>query len=223
MPFTIEQFIKVFESYNHAIYPIQWVLDLLAIVAVFLAVKTGLYSGRVIAALLAILWLWMGIAYHLVFFTGINKAAYFFALLCIVQAAIFLLIGVARNKLNFRAKFNTVGIIGWVLIIFALFIYPALGYLFGHMYPQSPTFGTPCPTTIFTFGLLLWVERKMPLYVLAIPFLWSLIGFTAALTLGIREDTGLLVAGMLGTLLMIWKNKSLKENTPNPSLKPSAQ
>jgi len=42
----------------------------------------------------------------------------------------------------------------------------------------------------------------VPRYALIIPLLWSSIGFTAALTLGIREDIGLLVAGLVGTVLL---------------------
>jgi Family of unknown function (DUF6064) len=35
IPFTIEQFFQVFEKYNQAIYPIQFVLILVAIVIIF--------------------------------------------------------------------------------------------------------------------------------------------------------------------------------------------
>ncbi|MCU0579417.1 MAG: DUF6064 family protein, partial [Desulfobacterota bacterium] len=71
------------------------------------------------------------------------------------------------------------------------------------------TFGVPCPTTIFTFGILLFTSGRLPKTVLAIPFIWSIIGFTAALTLGILEDIGLLVAGLFGTAaIVIWDRKA---------------
>jgi hypothetical protein len=89
-------------------------------------------------------------------------------------------------------------------------IYPTLGYFLGHIYPKSPTFGLPCPTTIFTFGLLLWTDVKLPKTILIIPFLWSLVGFTAALTLGILEDTGLLVSGVLGVGLILFRDRSVQ-------------
>jgi hypothetical protein len=211
IPFTTEQFLQVFQSYNQAVYPLQWILFFLAVAAVFLALKPGSFSNRVIAALLASLWLWMGVAYHLFFFTHINVAAYLFGFLCVIQALILFISGVIRRELNFSPRLNTSGIVGGVLITYALIIYPVLGYIFGHVYPQSPTFGTPCPTTIYTFGLLLWTQGRTPLQVLIIPFTWSLIGFTAALILGIREDTGLLVASILGTSLIVWKNKASQE------------
>lgn len=66
-----------------------------------------------------------------------------------------------------------------------------------------PVFGvTPCPTTIFTFGLLLWTASRVPLYIIVIPFIWSLIGVSAAINLGIIEDYGLVVAGVAGSILI---------------------
>ena len=95
-------------------------------------------------------------------------------------------------------------------MLYALLIYPVLGSMLGHVYPQSPTFGLPCPTTIFTFGILLWTDKQVPIPVLIIPFLWSIIGFTAALSLGITEDTGLLIAGVVSTLLIVLRNRAAK-------------
>jgi Family of unknown function (DUF6064) len=85
-----------------------------------------------------------------------------------------------------------------------------LGYALGQTFPGSPTFGTPCPTTIFTFGLLLWADKKVPLSLLIIPVLWSIVGTLAALNFGIKEDFGLLVAGTIGTTFIIWYNLTSK-------------
>jgi hypothetical protein len=79
-----------------------------------------------------------------------------------------------------------------------MILYPVLGAMAGHIYPASPVFGImPCPTTIFTFGLLLWTERKVPGFLLVIPFLWALLGLSAAVTLGVHEDFGLPFAGLI--------------------------
>jgi hypothetical protein len=88
-----------------------------------------------------------------------------------------------------------------------MLIYPVLGYLLGHGYPSSPCFGVaPCPTTIFTFGLLLWADRP-PRYLVLLPLIWSIIGFFAAISLGIREDIGLLVAGLAGSGLILFRGR----------------
>lgn len=69
----------------------------------------------------------------------------------------------------------------------------------------------PCPAIIFTFGFLLWTTGRAPSWLLVIPTLWGLIGFTAVLIRGGLEDTGLLVAGLLGTGLLLYRNRSEKE------------
>ena len=54
--------------------------------------------------------------------------------------------------------------------------------------------------------MLLWTNRRVPLYILPIPFAWSLLGISAALTLGMTEDYGLLVAGLVGSSLIILRD-----------------
>ncbi len=44
-------------------------------------------------------------------------------------------------------------------------------------------------------------------YFIILPFIWSLIGFTAAFKLGILEDIGLLVAGVVGTGMILARNR----------------
>jgi hypothetical protein len=159
--------------------------------------------SRVIAGILAFLWLWTGLAYHIAFFADINPAAKLFGVFNVLQGMVFLTYGVVRARLTFGFRPDARGIVGALLIFYALVIYPVLGYWFDHVYPKSPTFGLPCPTTIFTFGILLWTVGKVPRAILVIPFLWSLIGFSAALTMGIHEDIGLLVSGVLGTTMIM--------------------
>ncbi|MFZ0390895.1 MAG: DUF6064 family protein [Calditrichia bacterium] len=207
IPFTIEQFLSVFEKYNLTIWPMQIVLYLLALVAIFLTLKPRKAAGRIISLILAIFWLWMGIVYHLLFFTAINPAAYIFAMLYIVQAILFLVAGIIKTNLSFKFQANLYGLTGALFLIYALLVYPLLGYAFGHAYPAMPTFGAPCPTTIFTFGILLLTVKRVPKYLLVIPFLWSLLGFSAAVNLMIKEDFGLLAAGILGTALIIMKDR----------------
>lgn len=183
----------------------QIFLNLLAILAIYLAIWPKAISAKAISAILGAFWLWMGFVYHWRFFSEINKAAYVFGIIFILQGILFLYKGVYQNALHFSYTSNVAGRTGAVLVVYALFIYPALGYILGHRYPAAPTFGLPCPTTIFTLGILLWMRKKPAFYLLAIPLLWSLIGFTAALKLGVREDVGLLIAGVLsGWVVFRW-------------------
>jgi Family of unknown function (DUF6064) len=177
---------------------------------IFLAASRNPSRNKIISGLLGLLWLWTGIVYHLIFFTTISPPAYLFGTLCILQGLLFLYEGVARNRLSFRASRKFDGILGAIFIAYALVIYPLIGYALGRIFPSTPTFGTPCPTTIFTFGLLLWADRKISLSLLIIPVLWSIVGTSAALSFGVKEDFGLLVAATMGAAAIIQHNSTLK-------------
>jgi hypothetical protein len=205
LPFTVEQFLQVFRNYNQSIFPLQIFFYLLAVTIIFCSVKRIARADKIVNSILTFLWLWMGIVYHILFFTTINKAAYLFGSFFIVQGMLFFYYGVIKGKLTYRFKQDTVGITGVILVTFALLVYPLLGYLFGHVYPEAPTFGVPCPTTIFTFGVLLWSDRKIPKLLLVIPFLWSLLGLSAATILGVREDMALLVASFTTTGILLFR------------------
>lgn len=207
MPLTTEQFLKVFADYNQTVFPMQFFLIAAALLIVFLAFNPGKSSSKLITAILAFFWLWMGAVYHLIFFSQINPLAFLFGGLFVLQAVILFYAGVLTNKLSFRFYYDAKGVTGFLLILYALFFYPLLGLNFEHQYPQLPTFGLPCPTTIFTFGLFLWTDKKMPFSVWLIPFIWSLIGSSAVFLFGIREDFGLLLAGIIGTTILLWNNR----------------
>jgi len=211
LPFTLEQFLDIFRQYNISVWPIQVVLVVLALAATYFSIFKRSYSDKIIVSVLTFLWLWMGIVYHLIHFSSINKAAIVFGLLFIIQALLIFYLGIIKNKLRFQFSLNRYGITGMVLILFALIIYPLLAYRLGHVYPSSPTFGLPCPTTIFTFGILLFSSSRVPFIVFIIPAIWSIIGFSAAVSLGMKEDTGLLIAALICTIMAIYKNMRLKK------------
>ena len=210
-PFTVDQFLEVFKNYNESVFPVQVLFYLVAWFAIYLVTRQSTKSNRVISGVLSFYWLWMGVVYHLVFFATVNKAAYLFGSLFILQSALFLIFGAFSDRLSFRFNTDVYGITGLALTFFALFVYPLYGYFNGHVYPYSPTFGLPCPTTIFTFGILLMTDSKVPVVILIVPVIWSLIGFMAAINLGITEDIGLLVAGIVAASLLLYRNRSSEE------------
>ena len=212
LPFSIKEFLNVFKSYNQSVFPLQIVFYLIAFISIYLIFKPNGRNGKIISAVLSFFWLWIGIVYHIIFFSTINKVAYFFGTLFIIQGVLFAIYGIVKCNLLFEYRNNIYNYIGVIFILYALIIYPILGHLFGHQYPNSPTFGLPCPTTIFTFGMLLFVNKKISILILIIPMLWSIIGFGAALNLSIYEDYGLLIAGVLGFVLLLIQNKKMFVN-----------
>lgn len=58
----------------------------------------------------------------------------------------------------------------------------------GGTYPALPMFGiTPCPGTLFTFGVLLLSSARVPWWALMIPTVWSLVGGSAAFLLHVPQ------------------------------------
>ena len=208
LPFSREQFLAVFVIYNDAIWPAQGVAYLLGAVAIALALRPAAWSDRVVAAVLAAMWLWTGIAYHLAFFTAINRPAYVFGALFVVEAVLFVWWDVVGDRLRFGFRSGVPAWAGIALVVYAAILYPLIGLATGHAYPAMPVFGvTPCPVALFTFGLLLLTWAPVPRWLLVIPFVWSLIGGSAAILLGIVSDWVLLVSGVVAVPLIVIKDR----------------
>lgn len=203
LPFTVEQFYGVFRSYNEAVWPAQWVLGALALAAICLAVRADRWSSQAVSAVLGSLWLWLGLAYHGAFFAAVNPLAYVFAAVSVAGGLAFFWFGVAQRRLRFQWCPGARAYMGLLLIVFALAVYPAWSAFAGHRYPAFPTFGLPCPTTIFTLGMLAFLVPPYPRAVLMAPLLWSLVGAQAAFLLGVPPDLGLLAAAAAGVSLLV--------------------
>ena len=203
MPFTPDQFFAVFRAYNEAVWPAQWLLTAAGALALGAALSRRPAGGRAAYLLLGGLWLWMAVAYHLAFFAAINPAAPLFAALFAAGAGLFLWHGLrpAPPRLAIGAGWR--GRIGLALALYGLAVYPLLNPLFGHRFPAAPGFGLPCPTTLFTLGVLSLAPPRSAPALLAVPVLWSLVGATGAFTLGVPQDFVLIPAGAWGLYLAL--------------------
>lgn len=75
IPFTVDQFLNVFEQYNVAVWPAQVFLYTIGMFAISLVLSRKSDFSRIVSLILSLFWIWMGIVYHLWFFSAINKAA----------------------------------------------------------------------------------------------------------------------------------------------------
>lgn len=197
LPFTAAQFFDVFALYNQAVWPAHIVLRTLAIlVTVFLFVGSRAID-RTIMTILSLFWVWMAVFYHFAFFTAINPAAWLFGSLFVAQGILLFWQGAVKGAVRFEFQWAWRDMAGLSLGLLALIIYPVLSYWLGDRFPAAPTFGLPCPTTIFTIGVLL-VAKPLPRGLFVIPLLWTTIGSVAAFELNVLQDLSLIVAGVLG-------------------------
>jgi len=203
LPFSAEQFFGVFRAYNAAVWPAQWLLNALAVTALAAAIVGRPGAGRVTSAILALLASWTGVVYHVIHFSPINPLAYAFAAIAVGGALAMAWHGVVHDRLVFRLRRDARTVTGVLLVGFALVVYPAWSIAIGHRYPELPTFGLPCPTTLFTIGMLAFLQRPYPRSVVVAPLAWSLVGAQAAFLLGVTPDLALLVAAAAAIVFLV--------------------
>lgn len=204
-PFPAGQFFEVFRSYNDAVWPAQFLLLAAGIVAAAAAYRANARRSwpwaRVALVLLAALWLWAGVVYHKAFFAQLTKAGEIFGSLFVAEAGL-LVLCLWQNGAPFSRAPHGSPLIGSILLVYALAVHPALTFVLGHRYPAMPTFGAPCPVTIFTFGVFCLLPAAIPRFAMAIPIVWAFVGSSAAIALDVPADAGLLVAALAAVVVM---------------------
>lgn len=194
LPFTREQFFDLFVAYNEALWPAVVALWIASTVIVARQLPARHQHDRWVSALLVGHWAWSALAYHVAFFTRINPAAWLFAALFLAEALLCFRVGVVQRRLSFAPWGTKWAPLAWGLIAYSL-AYPVINVIDHRSLLRTPTFGLPCPTTIFTAGvLMLATPRRWSLAV--VPVLWSAIGGSAAFLLGVYADLVLPIAGI---------------------------
>jgi len=165
--FSARTYYRQFALLNRDLWPLQLVA--LAAGAVILAcmLRKRQNGARIVFALLAAAWAWVGWAYHLQRYADINTAAPYFAAGFFVQAA--MLAWIARRPREPSGRDET----GPVLLLVLALLYPALTQLDGHDWWQAEVVGfAPDPTAVATMSALLY--WRAPRLLWAIPVLWCL-------------------------------------------------
>lgn len=209
---SAEAFYEMFIAYNRAVWPMPVIMYMLGIAAVILMVNKAKWHDTIIAFILSFFWLWAGIVFFLMYFSKMKPIYYLVALIFVVQGVLFLLNGFGvgiKPRLSFQVRTDGYGWVGGLFILYAMVVYPLIGTATEHGYPGGPIFGTaPCPMTIFTVGMLLLTDKKVPVSMLIIPLFWALGGVVPVVVYGVFADIGLVIAGILGTLLIVRRNKA---------------
>jgi hypothetical protein len=206
LPFSREDFFDLFAAYNGALWPAVVALWVASVLAAVWMLSSRRSHDRWLSGLLVIQWAWSAVAYHVVFFTRINPAAWLFAAIFLLQATVFFWSGVIRGHLAFMASRTVWTKIGWFLVVYAL-LYPAINAVEHGNILSIPTFGLPCPTTIFTAGLLLLAMPHSRIFSI-VPIVWSVIGGSAAFLLGVSADYALPVAGAALAVFELQKSRT---------------
>lgn len=215
LPFSAEQFFDVFRRYNESVWPAQVALNVAAVFAAAAAWRAHARRSspwaRTALVVLAGLWLWTGIVYFKTFFATVTPAGEIFGSLFIAEAALLMLCAWQDEPLVPSSRSGAA--VGASLIAYALLLYPVAGMLAGHHYPAQPTFGAPCPLTIFTFGVFCLFPASIYRFALVMPLLWTAIASFAAFEFHVHEDLGLLVAAAATIAVMLHERSGLRQRS----------
>lgn len=210
IPFTTEQFFEVIKNYNTSFFPVQLILLIAGGAALIFARSPKEISNRIIVVFLGVLWIWIGIAYHIVHFTSINKAAYGFGALFILQGLLFLTDAFITKRIKFGFNPGIKDYAAYVFILFGLVFYPVLIYFLEGSLGLTISLGLPCPSTIFTFGFLMLAGKSLPKYYLIIPIIWTVIGTSAAFNFGVYPDYMMPVAAITALFFLFKDTRKSK-------------
>ena len=179
--FSPRTYYRTLELYNLAIWPAQiaGVAIGLAIVALLATSRGG--NGRVVAALLALCWLFIAWAFHYERYAQINWAAPWFAAAFALQGVLFAAVGVIAGRMVVEPAASGASRVAIALAGAVVVLYPLLAPLTGRPWTTAETFGVaPDPTAIATIATLALVRGRIKWLLLVVPVLWCAV---AALTL----------------------------------------
>ena len=206
----LEKFLSAFEVYKIAFLPIQILVYKITILAVVVLVPGIKLYSRIVSAILAFLWLHVGIFYHLIQFRSVHPATWIPGISFIFQGALLFLVGTIYANLDFQFTMKPLPVVGVLFILYDIIIYPLLSIPLDYTCSALPLFGTPpCPVTIFTFGIFLFTQKHFPTYLLIIPLLLATMAIHPIINTQIPHEYGLFITGVLGAILIFIENRRI--------------
>lgn len=210
--FSPRIYYRQFALYNAEIWPAQ-ILALIAGLALLVLPRIDKpWTGRVVAAVLIVTWLWVAWAYLIERYAAINWVAPYFAVGFVIQTLLLAWIGLWRNALAFCTS-GWRAWIGFGIALFAIAAQPLIAPLLaGREWMQVEIFGiAPDPTVAATLGILL-AARRLSWPLLVLPLLWCAISGATAWTMQAPEAP-LMPALALITVIAGWGRR--RQHTAN--------
>lgn len=169
---------RLVERYNRESWPLHWLMLGAGCLMLWLAARRPAYAGRMIAGVLAAIWLWVGWAFHHRAYAQINWAAGYAAIAFGVQAALLVGLGTIRSPATMPGTRTRLRRLGWTLGAVGIFLYPWTGLLAGRPWNQWEVFGLmPDPTAFATLGLLLATGQRHRAWLAVIPLISLIAGW----------------------------------------------
>ena len=221
LPYDVEVFFASMAQYNQRWFPAALLGLLLALVALVLAARPlpgrEIASARLVGALLAATWVWVGAVYQLQHMATLNFMAPVYGVAWIAQGVLIGLTCTVLGRVRFRFGGDVRGRAGLALSLFALLGYPLLLLGLGSGWQALPLVGTASePTAVFTAGVLLTARERPPLHLFVLPLAWAGVVGVSAYLLDFALDYAVSAAILVALALALRPRQLGKNHVPRP-------
>ena len=205
---------RLLERHNESLWPVHVLalgLGLALIIGSGIPGRPGRPirgEGRLVPAVLAALWAWVGWAFLWRRYAVINWAASYAAGLFALEALLLVWIGVVRGGWSVGGSRTVRSAFGGALFAASLLLYPLLAPLVGQPWRQAEVFGiTPDPTAIATIGLLLLRDGRPRWPLLAVPIAWCAFSSLTLLAMGSGQALAPALAVAVVLIASVWPER----------------
>lgn len=198
-------------TYNEAIFPMQIVMLAVAFVLTcFLFAKPGPSINKFMKVYLSFVFVWNGIVFFLIF--GEELPGKYLGIPLFVLLGILMAWDIHTNRIQLKLPDTSWQKYLTFFLVICSFLYPLIGYIFGHYYPRSCTFGvTPCPTTVFALALLTAAIPRVNKTMYVLLLLWALPAFGKCFgAMDLYEDCLLFWTGVYALILLIMNWRKIR-------------
>jgi hypothetical protein len=173
--FSPRTYYRLIERYNEALWPVHLLTLMLGCGLLVLLLRTRAGWPRVVWPTLALLWAWVAWAFLWQRYSTINWAAALLVPLFALQGLLLAWAGWVRKPAGLFTSGGAARVLGMVLLMASVVVYPVIAILAGRPWKQAEVFGmTPDPTAIATVGLTLLAGHRLRSSLLVIPVVWCL-------------------------------------------------
>ena len=202
--FSPRTYYRMLQRYNESLWPAQLFTLALGLGILALLWRRSARQGRIIAGVVALMWIWVAGAFLWQRYATINWAIRYVAPAFVLQAS--LLIWILRRGASFRVSRNGAGIVGSSLFVLALVLFPLLPPILGRPLNQAEGFGLfPDPTAVGTLGLLLLLDKPAPWWLMVVPVLWC---FLSGATLWAMGQPDALIAPTAAVVALVARSRT---------------
>jgi len=161
---------RLVERYNRDVWPLQLLAVAAGAMLLWWVTARRPAAGKVVVSVLAVVWLWVGWAFHWQRYAPINWAAEYFAAAFTLQATLMLGVAVTAKGGGIVPGGPLVRACGLALAAIGVLAYPFIALAAGRPWSQAEVFGLmPGPTAMGTLGLLLLAGRPHHGWLAVIP------------------------------------------------------